>query len=79
MANDINGKRINNWDRITRNALFIMAFSIYAFQFIAPYFFDPPHPPIDPALMKGLEAIITGLFWFLIGRNTQPASESKGE
>jgi len=52
-----------------------MAFSIYAFQFIAPYFIAPPHPPIDPALMKGLEAIITGLFWFLIGRNTQPAAE----
>jgi hypothetical protein len=48
---------------------------LYGFQFVAPYFMVQPHPPIDPTLLKGLEAMVTGVVWFLIGRNTQMAKE----
>ena len=78
-ANDINGKKINWGDRITRNALFCFLFVVYGFQFIAPYFISPPVPPIDAALIKGLESAVMGVVWYLIGRNTQPANESKPE
>jgi hypothetical protein len=74
---DITGKRINWGDRITRNGLFFFAFLVYAWQFIAPYFIKQPHPPLDPGLIKGLESIVTGIFWFLIGRNTAPAKEEQ--
>ena len=74
---DISGKRVNWGDRLTRNALFILAFAVYAWQFIAPYFIQQPHPPLDPGLTKGLESIVTGIFWFMIGRNTAPVQEQK--
>jgi hypothetical protein len=75
MPSDINGKKINAGDRLTRNGLFILLFLLYGFQFVAPYFMVQPHPPIDPTLLKGLEAMVTGVVWFLIGRNTQMAKE----
>lgn len=74
---DVNGKKINWGDRFTRNGLFLLAFLVYAWQFIAPYFTTQPHPPLDPGLIKGLESIVTGIFWFMIGRNTAPAMEQK--
>jgi len=77
-ALDTNGKRINNWDRITRNGLFVFVTVVYGFQFIAPYFLPKPSFEIEPSMLENLKAIVQGLFWFLIGRNTQPASE-KGE
>jgi hypothetical protein len=74
---DVNGKRINAGDRLTRNGLFFLAFTVYGWQFIAPYFIPQPHPPIDVGLIKGLESIVTGVFWFMIGRNTAPAKEDQ--
>ena len=75
MAFDASGKRINAGDRITRNALFVFLFVLYGFQFVVPYFIPQPKPPIDPTLLKGLEAMVTGVVWYLIGRNTQMAQE----
>jgi hypothetical protein len=72
---DVNGKTINWGDRFTRNALFVLLFLLYGFQFVIPYFLPQPKPPIDPTLLKGLEAMVTGVVWFLIGRNTQMAQE----
>lgn len=74
---DINGKRVNWGDRFTRNALFVAAFAVYAFQFVAPYFIPTPKPPLDPGLIKGLESIVTGMFWYMIGRNTAPLAEQQ--
>lgn len=76
---DITGKRINWGDRLARNVLFLLAFGVYSWQFIAPYFITQPHPPIDVGLIKGLESIVTGIFWYLIGRNTAPAKEDPVE
>jgi hypothetical protein len=30
---------------------------------------------IDTGMMESLKAIVSGIIWFMIGRNTQPAQE----
>lgn len=75
MANDINGKRINWGDRFTRNGLFVFITCVYGFQFIAPFILPKPTYELDPGMLENLKAIVQGLFWFMIGRNTQPAKE----
>jgi hypothetical protein len=72
---DVNGKRINWGDRITRNFLFIFLALVYGSQFYLPYILPKPSPEIDTGMMESLKAIVSGIIWFMIGRNTQPAQE----
>lgn len=74
-AEDINGKRINNWDRVTRNGVIVMFCGVYCFMFIAPYFGLETRKENDPTMLKGLDTLVTAIVFFLIGRNTQPAKE----
>jgi len=78
-ANDINGKKINWGDRITRNALFVLLTAVYGSQFYLPYFLPKPSHELDAGMLESLKAIVSGIIWFMIGRNTQPANESKPE
>jgi hypothetical protein len=75
MTKDVNGKRINIGDRITRNGLFVILTLVYSSQFYLPYILPKPSHDLDAGMLESLKAIVSGIIWFMIGRNTQPAQE----
>ena len=74
---DINGRRINWSDRITKNFLFIMLMLAFIGRLFAPYWLPIPDDKQDSGLVETLKTLITAVIFYNIGRETTKAQEVK--